>query len=438
MQRPFRHALAAAASSARLRRGLSTAASRPQWVIIEGPTLFNSTSPRASLELADPPRFADLLVPGHHIDPLPRLDSDPISVGIFGGGVRATSGDGLLLLQFADGPATRADVARIRAAREGERIPVETIPDTTRLVCNPLSGEVFRLPDIDGTKKVPIWHSQGILTQSLCGRGPPEKYAVAELTADGEGDKRSFVMRRFFSETGEWDKLVGLPCPLPRPRRIDIDHEVLAFAGRLWWVDLTWGAVSADPFSDRPELRFVELPRASVWPVPGPCPRTRASGILVQGRYRRMGVSEGRLRYVEVSEKEPFVLSSYALDDDGDGWTLEHQVALSRVFPDAGKQEGTPRIGVIDPLNASFVYVLIGNRSLAMDMGMGKVLGCSVITNGGKSSPFLTCFLKPCVLPPWLGSSRIPFAGTLSGTMGNVKHKTLADMLIRADKNKKN
>lgn len=112
-----------------------------------------------------------------------------------------------------------------------------------------------------------------------------------------------------------------------------------------------------------------------------------------------MGVNEGRLCYVEVSEKEPFVLSSYALDDDGDGWTLEHQVALSRVFPDAGKQEGTPRIGVIDPLNASVMCVLIGNHSLTIDMDLGKVLGSSMIANGGDAAAFLTCFLKPSLHP---------------------------------------
>jgi hypothetical protein len=110
-------------------------------------------------------------------------------------------------------------------------------PDVTRFVCNPISGELFHLPDIDGTKKVPIpWHPHGLLTWSVHRHGPPDKYVVAELTMDGQGEEQSFVMRRFLSETGEWEKLVSLPSSLPFPRRINTDHEVVAFAGRLYWV----------------------------------------------------------------------------------------------------------------------------------------------------------------------------------------------------------
>jgi hypothetical protein len=126
-----------------------------------------------------------------------------------------------------------------------------------------------------------------------------------------------------------------------------------AFAGQLWWVDVTWGAITADPLSDRPELRFVHLPGGSVMETE----TERVEDLPVIGRYRGMGVSEGRMRYVEVSQKEPFMLSSFALDDDGCCWTLEHRVALSRILTGRDKcypwqhEEDTPRIGVIYPLN---------------------------------------------------------------------------------------
>jgi hypothetical protein len=154
-----------------------------------------------------------------------------------GGMVRATSDDGLLLLQFLDGVSTDPTIAKLRGSRSGESFRVDVDPDVTRFVCNPISGELFRLPDIDGTKKVPIsWHPHGLLTRSVHGHGPPDKYVVAELTTDGQGEKQSFVMRRFLSETREWEKLVSLPSSLPFPRRINMDHEVVPFVGWLYWV----------------------------------------------------------------------------------------------------------------------------------------------------------------------------------------------------------
>jgi hypothetical protein len=43
-------------------------------------------------------------------------------------------------------------------------------------------------------------------------------------------------------------------------------------------------------------------------------------------------------------------------------------------------------------------------------MGKGEVLGCSAL--GEDYGVKRTCgYLKPCVPPPWLGSSQIPSAG---------------------------
>jgi hypothetical protein len=166
---------------------------------------------------------------------------------------------------------------------------------------------------------------------------------------------------------------VGLPAPFPFARPLQFeDHEVLAFAGRLWCVDLGWGALAADPFSDQPDFHFVELPKGRV--------TAPVDGLRNLGRYRRMGISEGRLRYAEVSQEEPFVLSSFVLDNDGSSWTLEHHMALSQLLEPGVHpwQDDKPRIGVVDPLNSSFMHLTIGNIALAVDMGK-EVLGCSMI-----------------------------------------------------------
>uniref|UniRef100_A0A0D9WEC6 DUF1618 domain-containing protein n=1 Tax=Leersia perrieri TaxID=77586 RepID=A0A0D9WEC6_9ORYZ len=475
MQLPLRRALSTAASVRRARALHTAAASPPSrtppWAMIYHTPPVRSTAPRATFLLAEPPCPSHIHVPDHLIDRRPSSDPDDGDTECLLGGLpSATSGDGLLLLTYVD-MHSPAVASHITGAREHKLFALDNDPRITRFVCNPLTGELFRLPDIDGPKPRP---SVGLLTRSDAGHGPPDRYAVALLNDDGSsnGEERAFTMWRFLSQRGEWEKLVGLPCRLPLPRKMCTSVEAVAFDGRLWWVDPTWGAISADPFSDRPELRFVELPRGSVWPG-----IVRADLVRIGGMYQRMGVSEGRLRYVELSEKYPFVLSSFALDDDGSGWTLEHRVALGRLCKegisggDHPSKQNNLRIGVIDPLNASVVCVLIGKLVVAVDMDMGKVLGCSPIDESFEDVPFIiTAILKACVLPPWLGSSKIPCAvhllygmykkivyicnvptncellifflwynwscRSIEGTPSSNNSKTLSDILVRVDRDK--
>ncbi|TVU19763.1 hypothetical protein EJB05_35934, partial [Eragrostis curvula] len=404
---PFRRSLAAAAAPAwaRLRRGLATGASRPPWAMIHQAALVNSPAVRSTLLLADPPCTSHLAVPAHLVNPRLHPDSASVPIGVLGGMVRATSGDGLLLLQFVDGTAAAPTAAEeLRAAPAGESMRFNIDPDITRFVCNPITGELFRLPDIDGTKKVPTWHPHGLLTRSERGHGPPDRYAVAELAVDNDAEEQSFVMRRFLSGTGEWEKLVGLPSPVPLPLLMSFDHEVVAFAGRLYWVNLTWGAISVDPFSDRPELRFLELPEGCAWPVPS------ADRMSAQSMCRRMGVSQGKLCFAELSGDDPYLLNMFVLNDEGSSWKLERRVQ----FSPPGESEVKPRIGVVEPLNESVTLILGGSHAISVDMVTGNVLDYSQIDEvevGVPGSFHFSAFLKAVVLPPWLEAFRIPSPG---------------------------
>ncbi|XP_048555223.1 uncharacterized protein LOC125536121 [Triticum urartu] len=413
------------AAAGGLRRSLSSssAASRPPWALIQLTNVDKSGAPApgATLHLDAPPFVTNLTVPAHFIHPRPLPDP---ATGVYGsvpGHVAATSSHGLLLVRFwesrfqFDVPATGESM--LCAIRDMSFfIGMDINPEVTRFVLNPLSGELYRLPDLDGTKRTTMYQHLGLLTQSQGGHGPPDRYAVAEMfTIGGSGrEEEGFVFRRFLSETGKWEKMAGLPSPLPAGRRMHIDSAVVPFGDRLWWIDESWGAISADPLSERPELRFVELPRGSVLPD--------LEGVVFMrklARYRRMGESEGKLRYIEVSKEKPYVVSSFSLDDGGSSWTLDHEVAFTTVWDDEPLKE-MPAIGAIDPLNSHVVYLVCGNQLLGVDMEKEKITGSSRLAI--PSVPIL-----PCVLPTWLESSQIPSADWSKKTA--VKRETSPDMV---------
>uniref|UniRef100_A0ACD5T9N6 Uncharacterized protein n=1 Tax=Avena sativa TaxID=4498 RepID=A0ACD5T9N6_AVESA len=121
-----------------------------------------------------------------------------------------------------------------------------------------------------------------------------------------------------------------------------------------------------------------------------------------------MGVSEGKMRYVEVSKEKPYVISSFSLDDGGTSWTLDHEVAFIHIWMDQSNPFGPlkemPAIGAIDPLNANVVYLVCGDQLVGVDMVKEKLTGSSRLAM--PDFPLL-----PCVLPTWLETSQIPYAG---------------------------
>jgi hypothetical protein len=336
-------------------------------------------APRVDVRLAEPPQASELCFPEHLIKT--RGIPDPAS-GVLQkliGGITAVSGDGLLLLSYLDLRFT----APIGAQQE--QVPTSLhpahVPSVTRFVCNPVTRELSRLPDsiCNPMGDLHCDYQIGLVTQADCGHGPPDRFAVAALQGN--------MMIRFLSETGEWEIVDVSPCRLPLARRMQLHRGAQALGGRLWWVDLAWGAISADPFSDRPELSFVQLPTRSVLPA-GAQDEDLAS-------YRRVFVSQGWLRYVEVSQEEPFLISSFVLDEQCGDWTLEHRVVLNKIWgPSMSiplQMKGTTRIVLMDPLNANVVYLMLMSQIVIVDMEREEVI--ESFPYGGDSScvPSVLC-----------------------------------------------
>ncbi|XP_034584624.2 uncharacterized protein [Setaria viridis] len=419
-----RSLFAAASASGRLRRALSTATpgSRPPWALIHRISMATPSPRGASLSLAPPPSPSHVVVPRRVYD----TGADRPEEGcmdVLGSGAHAASAEGFLLLtsfkfRVREHPLSKLNILPLEVRA---RIPPFEVVSQyfSRFVCNPISGEMVRLPDFDAQEKNMSDQYLGIMTEAAGRNGPPERYAVAQLTddEDGEGGGRRFSWRRFDSEAGKWDKLV-MPSPLPSGRRMDLNHEVLAFGGRLWWVDVSWGAVSADPFSDRPELRSIKLPAGSVLP-------DQKGEMKPLIKRRRIGVSDGRLRYAEVSGDEPFLIKYFTLDEQSGCWTLDHQVPFAALLSRDGCCPA-PLLGAIDPVKADVLYLSIDREiTLAVDMRRKKVTGASPL-NQVRPNKCSSSFFLPCVLTPGLASSPIP------GKKGDAGNKTLA-YILQAD-----
>ncbi|KAM0867161.1 hypothetical protein ACQ4PT_042161 [Festuca glaucescens] len=381
---------------------------------------------RATFDLNAAPRASLLSVPARLVDP--RGYNTDFLVGI----VRGASCDGLLLLEYLDTRQCRRSMHELDAGGGDER-------DPTLFVCNPLSGQLFRLPVPDDVTKgdTPF----GLLTQSPEGSHgePPDRYVVAQL-GHREGDNRR-VVRRFLSETGQWEErpmvvVAGPSTTQSAERRMLVDHEVLAFGDRLWWADVTWGVCSVDPFSDRPECRFVELPENCVLPAPHV---GNLAGSLTMSRYRRMGFSEGKLRFVHLGKKpdRSVIIGSFSLDVESCSWTLDHTIGfeIPETSPDKSMplDHHRPWIAAIDPFKANVLYVQHRAAVVALDMAKAEEIWRSPLPEK------IACQMErhsslfhPCVLPTWLASSYIP--GTPASDKTNCKGKTLAEMLVRVDR----
>ncbi|CAM0955065.1 unnamed protein product [Alopecurus aequalis] len=378
---PFLLPRLAAAVSASLRRSLCTARSRPPWAMVSTEVVLDASagapSPgaRASFDLNAAPGASQLSVPARFVDP--RGDA----------------------VDFLDGLIAR------RSGRGRRR------PTTGRLfVCNPLSGQLFRLPAPDlhmmHVLKLSSATPLGLLTQSSEGsHGPPDRYVVAQLSSG-----RGAVVRRFLSETGQWDErplVVPEPFALHGERQLLTDHEVLAFGDRLWWVDVSWGVCSVDPFSDRPEPRFVELPDCSVL---HPTYVGGLAGSLILSRYRRMGFSEGKLRFIHLAStpEKTSLIGSFSLDVESCSWTLDHQIEMPEWAPRRCAPNAL-RIAAMDPFKASVLYLQDDGEVYAVDMAKARVISKSplpdkVVCQMARHSSFVL----PCVLPTYLASSYIP------------------------------
>ncbi|TKV95100.1 hypothetical protein SEVIR_9G338400v4 [Setaria viridis] len=200
-------------------------------------------------------------------------------------------------------------------------------------------------------------------------------YMVAELQPFLGDDHATLLC--FSSDVGEWvDKTVNYPLPA---RHLSSD-AVVSLHGRLWWIDLSWCIAACDPFADDPHLTVVPLPPGTALGY------GQAAGVL--DRYRAVGVSAGKLRFVDMyRNRDPsgaLQVTIWTLPHpDSTEWELEHQASFHHIwdhhtYKAAGLPSKIPVLALIHPDHPAVVYFFLNDHLFGVDLRDHAVVACDL------------------------------------------------------------
>jgi len=237
----------------------------PSWIILGA---IPRVSTDLSLDLAAPPRVSLLTIPKRifpdqgitDTSPPKILAADPSGLLLHANQVRAT---GPLVI---DRPGLRQFAWR-------EFVGGYFVLDAA-------SASAFAIPE-------PELISERAFLGLLLHPGGGRRYVVAELRPVVGRDHTYLYC--FCSDVGEWVEKV---VPRTIPHRLWVPDAVIAHHGRLWWADLSFGLITCDPFADAPVLAFVPLPPGKALGY--------GEAARVLDRYRVVGLSAGKLRFVDM------------------------------------------------------------------------------------------------------------------------------------------
>ncbi|XP_048567833.1 uncharacterized protein LOC125548211 [Triticum urartu] len=218
----------------------------------------------------------------------------------------------------------------------------------------------------------------------------------------------------YISDHGRWT-VQDLYCPpgAPGQREWRGGDGVIKYMDLMLWVDLACGILALDTngllLQRRPELRYV--------PLPDECQSPGNNGLA---RERCLGVSEGVVRFLEISNYERIRL--WTLVDMGTGdWTLDHQLDLENLWDEDGfKAMGLPNdcpaVAFIHPEHATMAYFFQESRLFHVDMSTGKFMDVQYFMMDNPPADYHSSrFVRPWKLPQSL------FSGIVNLSNGPIR-----------------
>uniref|UniRef100_A0A0E0CIJ3 Uncharacterized protein n=2 Tax=Oryza meridionalis TaxID=40149 RepID=A0A0E0CIJ3_9ORYZ len=247
------------------------------------------------------------------------------------------------------------------------------------LLLDPIGHTTEELPPEDPLR--PIRHPCGV---GLICNGADGRFTVAHLHPRVRSAQATLLCYRGGSK--RW-VTKELNCSYPIARWTS--HSVLTFAGKLWFIDLTYGLLACDPFAQDRQLTFVPLP-------PGCVPLSESFHHTDRDIINRrcVKVSGGKIRYAMIDKScggaSTVTLWTLELDSDSSSpWILEYSIALGDISSDSNQsmmtaysllREKVPDLGLIHPSTPYIIYLIQCSHLLAVDLCSKKLLECQLIS----------------------------------------------------------
>ncbi|KAL6909676.1 hypothetical protein ACP4OV_001335 [Aristida adscensionis] len=324
-----------------------------------------------SVALAEPPRISTLSVPTSLHHPSPRredADKHPYVVA-------ADDRTDLLLLHVSRSPFVGFDLGRQPPGVLLVARGFSPAGEGAARLDAPVGAHVL-LHERDWGAAVPrISSLKNLGLVSRPGSGGAE-FAVAELrVADGDRD----TLLTFRSGAAAWvERQVFCPhMSTPRGRGAWSCHDVIPHDGKLWWVDLLWGVLGCDPFSDETALTYAGLRE------PG---TTSARRRRLETR-RMVGVSRGSVWFVEVAGDDPgvpgeklVVIRKLVTEPWGFGWWKQRretslaQIWASEAYVASGLPMEVPAPALLHPGNPCVVYFFLERFLFGVDVSESRLV----------------------------------------------------------------
>ncbi|CAN6278809.1 unnamed protein product [Urochloa humidicola] len=361
---------------------------RPSWAVLSRVAQYAGKDPGVLfLQLTKRPRLSHLTIPSRFGDYYYGGGEHPYIVAANDAGLLLRVSPGGLNLDGPD-PEGGLVVARHFTPEDGTGVDGELTATTVRVT--------DREPELS--------HFSGVKSVGLLPVSAPSGFVVAELqVVEGEHGRLSLnlIWFRFSAianakgedkdmEENSWREL-ELPCPAFTPGASPQwdPHDVVAFDGKLWWIDLSRGLLVCNPVEPgpgnlQPQVSFVALPDLVAL-------QDRDEEPLRIDSRRIVRVSGGKLRFVDVvrrrgEPREATRVVVWTLESVNDpeigGARWEHHRCMTTLgaiwdhasYVASGMPRETPELAFLDPDKHPVVHFFLDAYLFSVDVNESAVV----------------------------------------------------------------